>query len=627
MITSWELKFFPTKEYQNRYRLRLRCEPEDIDELLYFLKDELKLSVSTPFNVLSATYNIGVYINDLSNEIKEKIVEKLYSVCAEGKVEDKTLQEEKAKKKKETDLSLPEDLESVLTSLVEQVSSKVVESHPEEDATSVKTGQKKQDTFFSMPLNPKYTFENFVVGANNRFTHAAALAVAENPGKTYNPLFIYGGVGLGKTHLMQAIGHYVKKKRPMMKIVYLPSDKFVAQVIEAIRNGTIQQLRDFYGNVDILLVDDVQFMAGSESTQEEFFHIFNTLHQLGKQIVLTSDRPPKLLSTLEDRLRSRFEWGLIADIKSPSLETRVAILKKKSEEDNVNVDDNILLYVASKLKSNIRELEGFLKRITAYAALNNQPIDMNLVKQLMSELLPEEELTEEEKTILQTQQQKQEPLTQQQQIETKTISVQPQVPQPQIQQPQVAQPATSQQVKPKTVSAEEIYGTTQQPVKPQTVSQSQPRSQPVVQQQTPSIEEQKLYQGVSSDVNTIEAAFFYPENAVQELTLIKQKFAEVIKKHNLKYKIATAFDRPYNLDNINYKMFAELCKTNKVNICIVLSPPPDSHISADEFYNNLLPQMESESIVLEYISWKELNKEYRYLNLALDIALSKLKIV
>ena len=617
MITSWELRFFPTKEYQNRYRLRLKCEPEDIDELLSFLKDEFNLTVSSPFNVLSSVYNVGIYINDLSQEVKNKIVEKLYSVCPEGKIEDKQLQQEQVKK--ETEPSLPGDLESVLTSLVEQVSSKVIEPEPKEESLPQESHQ-KTSSFISMPLNPKYTFENFVVGANNRFTHAAALAVAENPGKTYNPLFIYGGVGLGKTHLMQAIGHYVKKKRPMMKVVYLPSDKFVAQVIEAIRNGTIQQLRDFYSNVDILLVDDVQFMAGSESTQEEFFHIFNTLHQLGKQIVLTSDRPPKLLSTLEDRLRSRFEWGLIADIKSPSLETRVAILKKKSEEDNVNVDDNILLYVASKLKSNIRELEGFLKRITAYAALNNQPIDMNLVKQLMSELLPEEELTEEEKTILQTQQQKYEPSLQQNPVQAP--SVQP------LQQ-QVVPPAPQQQqqqkVKPKTVSVEEIYGVTQQTSTTQ--SQPQPVIQQPLQQQVPSVDEQKLYQGIPSDVNTIEAAFFYPENAVQELTLIKQKFAEVIKKHNLKYKLSTAFDRPYNLDNINYKMFAELCKTNKVNICIVLSPPPDSHISADEFYNNLLPLMESESIILEYISWKELNKEYRYLNLALDIALSKLKLV
>jgi len=609
MITSWELKFFPTKEYQNRYRLRVKCEPEDIEELLSFLKDELNLSVSSPFNVLSSSYNVGIYINNLSEEIKTTLVEKLFSVCSNGKVEDKTSQEEESKKEK----SLPEDLESVLTSLVEQVSSKVVEPDLKEVLTEKKETQQKTVPFVGMPLNPKYTFENFVVGANNRFTHAAALAVAENPGKTYNPLFIYGGVGLGKTHLMQAIGHYIKKKYPLMKVVYIPTDKFVAQVIEAIRDGTIQQLRDFYSNVDVLLVDDVQFMAGSESTQEEFFHIFNTLHQLGKQIVLTSDRPPKLLSTLEDRLRSRFEWGLIADIKSPSLETRVAILKKKSEEENVNVDDNILLYVASKLKSNIRELEGFLKRITAYAALNNQPIDMNLVKQLMSELLPEEELTEEEKTILQTQQQKYESVSQQPSFKTTPVSTQPVI----QQQPT---PSQQQKVKPKTISVEEIYGGSKQS------STSVSPQQPTLQPQIPSVDEQKLYQNMP-DVNAVEVAFFYPENAVQELALVKQKFAEVIKKHNLKYKLVTAFDRPYSLENINYKMFAELCKTNKVNICIVLSPPPDSHISAEEFYNNLLPQMESESIVLEYISWKELNKEYRYLNLALDIALSKLKII
>ena len=615
MITSWELKFFPTKEYQNRYRLRLKCDPEDVEEVISFLKDELNLSISSPFNVLSSAYNVGIYINDLTEEVKTTVIEKLFSVCNEGKVEDKTIQEKQIKE--ETKASLPDELESMLTTLVEQVSSKIIE--PELKETELETKEKEKEIketqttslFVGMPLNNKYTFENFVVGANNRFTHAAALAVAENPGKTYNPLFIYGGVGLGKTHLMQAIGHYIKKKYPLMKVVYITTDKFVAQVIESIRNGTIQQLRDFYSSVDVLLVDDVQFMANSESTQEEFFHIFNILHQLGKQIVLTSDRPPKLLSTLEDRLRSRFEWGLIADIKSPSLETRVAILKKKVEEENVNVDDNILLYVASKLKSNIRELEGFLKRITAYAALTNQPIDMNLVKSLMSELLPEEELTEEEKSLLQTQQQKYETIPQ--------PSVQPPTPTPTPKQ----QIPPQQKVKPKTISVEEIYGTSLQPsVQP---APQQPIIQPAVQPST--VDEQKLYQDMPANVNVIEVAFFYPENAVQELALIKQKFAEVIKKHNLKYKLVAAFDRPYSLENINYKMFAELCKTNKVNIAIVLSPPPDSHISADEFYNNLLPQMETESITLEYISWKELNKEYRYLNLALDIALSKLKIV
>lgn len=614
MITSWEFKFFPAEKYPNRYRLRLKCTPEDMEELCSYLKDELKLDISPPFNVLSADYNLGVYIYHLDEEMKVKLVDRMFAICPQGVVEktdsNVTTQPSQVGKNAKTEpQKIPDELSSMLEGLVKEISSKMVEPEltEEKQVSSVVQSREKTIIPLGLALNPKYTFENFVVGTNNRFTHAAALAVAENPGKTYNPLFIYGGVGLGKTHLMQAIGHYIMKKYPQMKVVYIPSDKFVSQVIDAIRSGTIRELRESYSAVDVLLVDDVQFMAESESTQEEFFHIFNTLHQLGKQIVLTSDRPPKLLTTLEDRLRSRFEWGLIADIKSPSLETRVAILKKKGAEENVNVDDNILLYIASKLKSNIRELEGFLKRISAYAAINNQPIDMALVKQLMSELLPEEELTEEEKEIVKTQRKE---TTEETAVTTVTASPKS------VTQKDMAE--KEKPVKQKVFSVEEIYKTSQ-PVTTDTITQSQPVEV--------TVDDQKFYQDFETNVNTVEAAFFYPENAVQQLALVKQKFAEVIKKHNLKYRIVTAFDRPYSLDNINYRMFAELCKTNKVNICIVISPPEGSGISPEEFYNNLLPHMESESISLEYIAWKELTKEYRYLNLALDIALSKFKLV
>lgn len=601
MISSWELKFFSTDKYPNRYRLRVKCSAEDLEELCSFLKDELNLDISPPFNVLSSNYNAGIFIYDLPAEVKNKLVDRMFSICRNGIVDDKAGQSkeddlQKTTSKKDT---FPEELSNVLTELVEQIGLRSVE---DEKST-------KQNIFSGMPLNPKYTFENFVVGANNRFTHAAALAVAENPGKAYNPLFIYGGVGLGKTHLMQAIGHYIKKKRPLLKVVYIPSDRFVSQVIEAIKTGAIQQLREAYMNVDVLLVDDVQFMAGSESTQEEFFHIFNTLHQYSKQIVLTSDRPPKLLSTLEDRLRSRFEWGLIADIKSPSLETRVAILKKKGEEEHVNVDDNILLYIASKLKSNIRELEGFLKRITAYANLNNVPINMELVKQLMADLLPEEELTEEEKILSENKEAKEEIKTSQQVINQTEIS-----------------PESSQKVAKsypnQTYNSVQVTMQTQIPPQPSNDFKS------TTSENLGTLEDQRLYQDYELATSTVEAAFFYPEGKVEELNLVKQKFSEVIKKHNLKYKLLTAFDRPYSFEgNINYRLFVELCKTNKVSICIVISPPPNSNISAEEFYNNLLPLMETENIRLEYIYWKEITKEYRYLNLALDIALSKFKII
>ncbi|MCR5282069.1 MAG: chromosomal replication initiator protein DnaA [Lachnospiraceae bacterium] len=222
-------------------------------------------------------------------------------------------------------------------------------------------------------LNPKYSFETFVVGKNNNFAHSAALAVAESPGSLYNPLFIYGGSGLGKTHLMHSIGHFVLKKNPEMKVLYVNSENFTNELIESIRFGnaaSMSNLREKYRNIDLLLLDDVQFIIGKESTQEEFFHTFNTLHNDGKQIVLTSDKPPKEFTTLDERFRSRFEWGLIADIQAPDYETRMAILRKNMEMMNAHIDDEILQYIAEKVNSNIRELEGALKKVMAGSKLH-----------------------------------------------------------------------------------------------------------------------------------------------------------------------------------------------------------------------------------------------------------------
>lgn len=245
-------------------------------------------------------------------------------------------------------------------------------------------------------LVPAYTFEEFVVGPHNRFPHAASLAVSENLGKAYNPLFLYGPVGIGKTHLMQAVGHRVLQRDPNTRVLYVTAQQFMTEVIELLQAGRLQNLRGRYRALDLLLVDDIQFLATSEATQEEFFHMFNDLHAGGKQIIMTSDRPPKMLTTLEDRLRSRFEWGLIADIKFTNLETRVAILKKKEVHlKGFHLADDIRLYIASRLKSNIRELEGFLRRIQAYTQLNNEEISLDLVKEILKELLPPEEWGEE----------------------------------------------------------------------------------------------------------------------------------------------------------------------------------------------------------------------------------------
>ena len=270
---------------------------------------------------------------------------------------------------------------------------------PDQAATLKSTLNNKEKKNFSTEaaeksnLNPNYTFETFVVGSNNRFAHSAALAVAESPGEAYNPLYIYGGPGLGKTHLMHSIGHFILKNNPDTKVLYVTSEDFTNEVIESIRSGNasaMNKLREKYRTIDVLMVDDVQFIIGKESTQEEFFHTFNSLHSAGKQVILTSDKPPKDMETLEERIRSRFEWGLMADIGIPDYETRMAILRKKIEADEMNLSDDILNYIANNIKSNVRELEGALNKLLAYSNLEKTDITMEIaMKELQNIITPD----------------------------------------------------------------------------------------------------------------------------------------------------------------------------------------------------------------------------------------------
>lgn len=281
---------------------------------------------------------------------------------------------------------------SLISNCIKQVSTKnysikfILPNEAEEYINPTPKNEGWQNESGTM-LNSKYTFDTFVIGNSNRFAHAACLAVAESPANAYNPLFIYGGVGLGKTHLMHAIGHYILSQNPSTKVLYVSSEKFTNELITSIQTNKNVEFRNRYRNVDVLLIDDIQFIAGKESTQEEFFHTFNALHEANKQIIISSDKPPKEIPTLEERLRSRFEWGLIADIQPPDLETRVAILRKKAELENIEVEDEVLLFIAKRIESNIRELEGALTRIMAYSALNNNKLDVSIASEALKDII------------------------------------------------------------------------------------------------------------------------------------------------------------------------------------------------------------------------------------------------
>lgn len=270
-----------------------------------------------------------------------------------------------------------------------------IEFIPKGDTAPVVSDQdiiNKKKKYEKSNLNENYTFETFVVGSNNRLAQASAIAVSENPGEIYNPLFIYGGVGLGKTHLMHAIGHYIIDQNPNANVLYVTSEKFTNEVIESIRTGNnspekIKEFRNKYRNIDVLLIDDIQFIIGKQSTQEEFFHTFNHLYEQKKQIVITSDKPPKDMDVLEERFTSRFAWGLTVDIQFPDFETRMAILQKKTEAFNYNIDDEVLSYIANNVKSNIRELEGSVKKVVAFANLEKKPIDIDLTKEALKDII------------------------------------------------------------------------------------------------------------------------------------------------------------------------------------------------------------------------------------------------
>jgi len=550
MIERWSMSFSPTERGEKRYKIRVWGDEKDLKDLM----DRIGNICSRPFVPEDKDYRWAFYVYNVEPEIKERIIKILDDSMKVGEPPVPELEAPQEVSKREVSVEREEYKRPIVT-----------------------VGELK--------LNPAYTFENFVVGPSNRFTHAASQAVAKSPGEIYNPLFIYGGVGLGKTHLLHAIGQYVRNKRPEAKILYVTTERFMSEVIEAIGKGALEEFRERYRQVDLLLIDDIQFLVEAESTQEEFFHTFNVLHDAHKQIVITSDKPPKQLTTLEERLKSRFEWGLIADIKSPNLETRVAILKKKEELENLDLGDNILVYIAGKLKSNIRELEGFLKRINAYGKLTRQEITINLVRDLMNDLLPEREREEY--------------------VE--------------IGRPEMVAPETP-------AAEEEVAGEEIEEIKREKIS---PR---VEEKKVEAVEEVEITFAapppptepvpVDKSLRKVEVAYFYPQEYSKEFEELKKQLDEVLKKHNLKFRLESVFEKEYTAEKrINYGMFAELCKTAKVRIAVVLGPPPGSSLSSDDFARMLGAVLADANISLHFVPYSDVKKRYKYLNILLDIAM------
>lgn len=592
MIERWGFTFFPSDKDRTRYKLKLSATEADVTGLI----QQVGNNCGRPFVPVSKEFNWAVYVYNVTDEDRARIESILRDVSGR----DPQAGGEEA----------PEDgasLESLLEAVVAQAPGPAAAAPAASSAASPPATATAMwrtaapvaapaagDSSLGYPLNPLYTFEEFVIGPNNRFTHAAATAVSDNPGKVYNPLFIYGGVGLGKTHLMQAVAHAVRAKNPAARVMYVTTERFITEVITAVASGALAEFRKRYRDVDLLLIDDIQFLGDAESTQDEFFHTFNVLHEAAKQIVMTSDKPPKKLESIEERLKSRFEWGLIADIKSPNLETRVAILKKKWEREHGPLNENILLYIAGRLKSNIRELEGFLKRIHAYAEMTGQPVSLELTKSLMEDLLPEDEASK-----------------------TPGIAVSmPAAPAP----PRA--PAAPAPVPPAPEPPPPVAAAPPEPVAP-----PPPPAAPAPAAGAVSGIQMEAPTGggepVDPALRQIGVAYFYPVGKQKELGTLKAQFGEVIKKHKLKFQLAPKVEGAYNPDEkVVYNSFVQVCRQQQAGTAVVLGPPPGAHVTEENFHSMLASLFEDEKLSLQFVPFGELTKQYKYLNLALDITLA-----
>jgi hypothetical protein len=413
-------------------------------------------------------------------------------------------------------------------------------------------------------------------------------------------------------------------------VLYVTAQQFMSEVIELLQAGNLNALRERYRALDLLLVDDIQFLATSEATQEEFFHMFNDLHSAGKQIIMTSDRPPKMLTTLEDRLRSRFEWGLIADIKHTNLETRVAILRKKEGHlKGVRLADDIRIYIASRLKSNIRELEGFLRRVQAYSQLNNQDVTLVLVKEIMKELLPPEEWVDD-------------PVAEEPAAPAEEIALPPELPPvdtpmeepiPAAEEPP-AEMALPQLPEPEAPVAGQEFdnamagiGSSLELAGGEPAAEMPPPAEPEAPGSSNFVKgEDEQVVAVPSNPGDIPVVFFFPTGKEKELGQMKKKFEDIIRKHKLKFSLFPALEVPYPMDSsLSYELFSTKCKRAGVMIAVVLGPSPDGTLGEALFFHRLQELFEQQELSLQLIPWDELAKDYRFLNLALDITLLRIK--
>ncbi len=607
MIERWSMSFSPSQRGEKRYKIRVWGEQKDLKDLM----DKIGNICSRPFIPQDKEYNWAFYVHDVDSQVKEKIIK-----------------------------ILDESMEAPQPSVSGLEAAKEIPKKEAREKPRKERAKRFAKPVGEVKLNPGYTFDNFVVGPSNRFTHAATQAVAKSPGEIYNPLFIYGGVGLGKTHLLHAIGHYVKSRKSDSKILYVTTEAFMNEVIDAIGKGTLEEFRERYRQVDLLLIDDIQFLAEAESTQEEFFHTFNILHDAHKQIVISSDKPPKQLTTLEERLKSRFEWGLIADIKSPNLETRVAILKKKEELENLDLSDNILVYVAGKLKSNIRELEGFLKRINAYGQLTKQEVTIDLVRGLMNDLLPEkerEELVEvkppETRAPELEEEKKPAPPPLEVEEERKCLTCGQNL--TYVEKYDRWYCHNCKKYAPKEVpekAAPEFPPPGEEVIAEEVEEIKRERIPPPVEEKEPEVAKEPEPAAevspppakpapVDKKLRKVEIGYFYPQDRSKEFEELKAQFDEVLKKHKLKFRLEAVFEKDYLAEKkINYGMFAELCKTGNVRIAVVLGPPPGSSLSEAEFSRMLGAILDDANISLHFIPYDDIKKKYKYLNMLLDIA-------